>query len=51
LSPLAERLLPMSGPAFMHAAGVIEIVVGLAILTRPTRVGVRCRGMAPGDRR
>lgn len=39
LSPLAERLLPVSGTTFMHIAGVIEMIVGLAILTRWTRIG------------
>ncbi len=39
LSPLATRLLPVSGPAFMRVVGVIEMIVGLAILTRWTRVG------------
>jgi len=39
LSPLAERLLPISAGAFMHIVGVIEMIVGLAILTRWTRLG------------
>jgi uncharacterized membrane protein YphA (DoxX/SURF4 family) len=39
LSPLALRLLPMNGTTFMHIVGVIEMIVGLAILTRWTRVG------------
>ncbi len=39
LSPLAERLLPVSGAVFMRAAGVVEMLVGLAILTRWTRLG------------
>ena len=39
LSPTAERLLPMSGLTFMHIVGVIEMIVGLAILTRWTRLG------------
>ncbi|HYP27425.1 MAG TPA: hypothetical protein VE262_11970 [Blastocatellia bacterium] len=39
LSPLTLRLLPVSGATFMHVVGVIEMVVGLAILTRWTRVG------------
>jgi hypothetical protein len=39
LSPLAERLLPVSGAAFMHVVGVIEMIVGLMILTRWTRIG------------
>jgi hypothetical protein len=37
LSPLAARLLPFSGATFMRVAGVIEIVVGVAILTKWTR--------------
>lgn len=39
LNPLAERLLPVSGTTFMHIVGVIEIIVGLMILTRWTRLG------------
>ncbi len=39
VSPLAERLLPFGVPAFMHAVGVAEMVMGLAILTRWTRAG------------
>lgn len=38
LSPLATRLLPVSTPAFMRVVGVIEMIVGLAILTRWTRI-------------
>ena len=39
LSPLALKFLPVSGGAFMRAVGVIEMIVGLAILTRWTRLG------------
>lgn len=39
LSPLAEGLLPVSGATFMHVVGVIEMIVGLMILTRWTRLG------------
>ena len=39
LSPLAESILPVSGPAFLRIVGVIEMVVGLAILGRWTRLG------------
>lgn len=39
LSPTMEKLLPISGTTFMHVVGVIEMVVGLAILTRWTRLG------------
>lgn len=39
LSPMVENLLPMSPQAFMYAVGVIEIAVGLMVLTRWTRLG------------
>jgi len=39
LSPMAARLLPVSGGELMHAVGIVEMVVGLAILTRWTRIG------------
>lgn len=39
LSPFAERLLPVSGKTFMHLIGPVEMLVGLAILTRWTRLG------------
>ena len=38
ISPLAVKILPFSGPTFMHIVGVIEMVVGLAILTKWTRL-------------
>jgi hypothetical protein len=39
LSPLALKVLPVSSGTFMRAVGVIEMIVGLAILTRWTRLG------------
>lgn len=39
LSPLAERLLPVSGAVFMRAVGVIEMAVGLIVLTGFARIG------------
>jgi uncharacterized membrane protein YphA (DoxX/SURF4 family) len=39
VSPLAQRMLPLSPSALMHVVGVIEMVVGLAILTKATRLG------------
>jgi uncharacterized membrane protein YphA (DoxX/SURF4 family) len=39
MSPLALRLLPFSASTFMHIVGVIEMIVGLAILTKWTRLG------------
>ena len=39
LSPAAEAMLPVSGQTFMYVAGVIEMAVGVAILTRWTVLG------------
>ena len=39
ISPLALRILPFSGQTFMHVVGVIEMIVGVAILTKWTRLG------------
>ena len=39
MSPLALKVLPFSAQAFMHIVGVIEMIVGLAILTKWTRLG------------
>src|SRR5438552_8645111 len=39
LSPAAEAILPVTGQTFMYFAGVVEMVVGLAILTRWTVLG------------
>jgi hypothetical protein len=39
LSPAIAGLLPVSAETFMHAVGIIEIAVGLIVLTRWTRLG------------
>jgi uncharacterized membrane protein YphA (DoxX/SURF4 family) len=39
LSPFSRHLLPMGEKTFMHFVGIIEMIVGLAILTRWTRIG------------
>jgi len=39
ISPLALKILPFNAQTFMHIVGVIEMIVGLAILTKWTRVG------------
>jgi hypothetical protein len=39
LSPLATKAVPVSAPTFMHAVGVVEIIVGLIVLSRWTRIG------------
>lgn len=39
LSPLATKVIPVSAPTFMHAVGVVEIIAGLIVLSRWTRIG------------
>lgn len=39
LSPMVTKVIPVSTATFMHIVGAIEIVVGLAVLTRWTRIG------------
>ena len=39
LAPAIRQILPMEPSTFMRAVGVVEIVVGLAILTKLTRLG------------
>ena len=39
LSPAVEAMLPISGPAFMRVVGVVEMIVGILVLTRWTRLG------------
>jgi uncharacterized membrane protein YphA (DoxX/SURF4 family) len=39
LSPIVARILPFSPTPFMHAVGVVEMVVGAVILAGYTRLG------------
>lgn len=39
LNPAFLRIVPLSAGTFMHIVGVVEIAVGLAILTGFTRIG------------
>ena len=39
LSPLATKIVPVSTTTFMHAVGVVEIIAGLIVLSRWTKVG------------
>ena len=39
VSPLALKILPFSAQTFMHIVGMIEMIVGLAILSKWTRLG------------
>jgi uncharacterized membrane protein YphA (DoxX/SURF4 family) len=38
LSPLAERILPVSADLFMRAVGIVEIAVGVGVLLGRARV-------------
>lgn len=39
LNPVVTRIVPVSGQTFMHIAGVIEMIAGIAILAGFTRIG------------
>ena len=39
LSPLATKVVPVSTATFMHGVGVIEIVAGIIVLSRWTKIG------------
>lgn len=39
LSPYATKVVPVSTPTFMHIVGIVEIVAGLIVLSRWTKIG------------
>jgi uncharacterized membrane protein YphA (DoxX/SURF4 family) len=39
LSPLATRIIPVSTPVFMHIVGIVEIIAGIIVLSRWTKIG------------
>lgn len=39
LSPLATEIIPVSPTVFMHVIGLVEIVAGLIVLSRLTKIG------------
>jgi len=39
LSPLATKMLPVSATTFMHIVGVVEIIAGIVVLSRWTKLG------------
>jgi uncharacterized membrane protein YphA (DoxX/SURF4 family) len=39
LSPLVTKAVPVSAATFMHVVGVVEIVAGLIVLSRWTKLG------------
>jgi len=45
LSPLATRVLPVSAPTVMHIVGIVEIVAGILVLTRWTKIASSIVGL------
>jgi len=39
LNPLATRIVPVSPATFMHVVGLVEILAGVLVLSRWTRIG------------
>ncbi len=39
LSPLATKTVPVSPATFMHVVGVVEIIAGIVVLSRFTKIG------------
>ena len=39
LSPLATKAIPVTPATFMHLVGVVEILAGMLVLSRWTRIG------------
>jgi len=39
LSPLVTKVVPVSATTFMHTVGVIEIITGVIVLSRWTKLG------------
>ncbi|HEV2711400.1 MAG TPA: DoxX family membrane protein [Edaphobacter sp.] len=39
LSPLVTKVVPVSTPTFMHIVGIVEIVAGIVVLSRWTKIG------------
>ena len=39
LSPYATKVVPVSTPTFMHLVGVVEIIAGIIVLSRWTKIG------------
>lgn len=39
LSPVATHLLPVKDTTFMHVVGVVEVIAGIIVLSRWTKIG------------
>ena len=39
LSPLATKVVPVSPATFMHIVGIVEVIAGIVVLSRWTKIG------------
>ena len=39
LSPLATKIIPVKDTTFMHIVGAVEVIAGIIVLTRWTKIG------------
>ena len=39
LSPIATKVIPIKATTFMHIVGVVEVIAGVIVLTRWTKIG------------
>jgi hypothetical protein len=39
LSPIATKIVPVSTATFMHVVGLVEIIAGIIVLSRWTKIG------------
>jgi hypothetical protein len=39
LIPMVTKVVPVTEPTFMHIVGIVEIIAGLIVLSRWTKVG------------
>ena len=39
LSPLATKVVPVSPTTFMHVVGIVEVIAGIVVLSRWTKIG------------
>jgi uncharacterized membrane protein YphA (DoxX/SURF4 family) len=39
LNPLATKIVPVSASTFMHIVGIVEVITGLAVLSKWVKIG------------
>jgi len=45
LSPIATRIIPVQATMFMRVVGIVEIIAGIIVLTRWTKIGSNIVGL------